>query len=250
MSLLDGAQMSIKDKDLAAARNAAAQFISTPTGHVTAVAAPMLGTAAGIGLIDAQQDDISPVEAMLGMHAGVPYAAGGALAAGMAAPVIGGVIDRKGIALSEMERRVILQDLASLDAQVAAGNSAYEAYDSARAKGGDVENLRPTISPEDIKAKSKKADGIRSKQLAEVNQQLDGLHKRARGKGGALTAAGLGLLGLAAAYTNRSPDPVVTSTRSNDPFLEPHGWSAINTTERMKNWAAGREDDYDFGMPY
>lgn len=250
LELAKGIEAAALERNMAPASAAARSFFNSPTGQITAVSAPLLGSAAAIGLVDAGQGDISPTDAALGMHSGVPFAAGSAVAAGLAAPVVGRLVSGADTKIAEAERRVLLDDLAKLNAEVDSAESAYANYEQARAQGLTAEDLKPSVSRDEISAKRSKADALKTGRLAEADAALDKLYRTARTRGGALTAAGLGLLGLTAAYVNQNPDPVVVATRIDDPFLEPHGWSAINSTERMKDWAAGRPDDYEFGLPY
>ena len=250
VDLVKGLEAAALERRMAPAAAATRSFFNSPTGQVTAVSAPLLGSAAAIGLVDASQGDITPTEAALGMHAGVPFAAGSAVAAGMAAPTVGRLFSGAGTKLAEAERRVLLNDLANLNAEVELAEKGYSAYDAAIAQGRNADDIKPKLSRDEISAKRSRADALKAGRLAEADAALNQLYRTARTRGGALTAAGLGLLGLTAAYVNQNPDPVVAVVPTNDPFLEPHGWSAINSTERMKNWAAGRADEYDFGLPF
>jgi len=201
-------------------------------------------------MIDAQQGDVEPVSGFIGMHAGVPYAAGAAVASAVAAPVVGRMLDRNNIDLSEAEQRQLLNKLAQMDAEIKQGTDAYEAYEKVMQNGGGSEAMRPEMSREQLQDRRGQADRLRNGQVKEATQKLDQLRGRARTRGGALTAAGLGLLGLTGAMVNRSPQVEAAAIRGSDPFLEPHGWSAINGSERMKDWAAGRLDDDMDSFPY
>ncbi len=211
-----GLEQGIINRDLAIAKQAGSEYLSKPSAVNVAIGVPLTAAAAGINSIDAAQDDISANEAASLLNTGRAYAIGAGIASGFAADGVATFLKRDEMLQAEAEEAKLRQALERLGVTDEELTESYNTYiENAANAVEDQLSPEKSKSPATKRERVQRAQELTNKSIPAAERKLAGIRNQRRSMGAGLTAAGLGIAGLAMAFRDRTPYSDVQSSPIN-----------------------------------